>query len=248
MNCEAMQLQIGADPQASNDALEAHLLACARCTAFRRETRALDGQIRRALELPLEPLRSASNVVELRRPAAESAQIATAPRREGRPRAWALAASVALAVTIGLVFWSTQSQPALATAVVEHMALEPDSWNQHAPVPQSALDLVLRRSGVRLDRATAGEVVYAYSCWFRGRYVPHLVVQTSGGPVTVLVLRDEAVTREQRFEESGYTGLLLPVQGGALAVLAREQSAIDAAALNEAAQRVLQAVDFDAPS
>lgn len=247
MNCEATQLQIGADPQASNDVLEAHLLSCARCTAFQRETRALDGQIRRALELPLEPLRPAWNGVELRRPAAQSAGAAVS-RRLGRSRAWALAASVALAVTIGLVFWSTQSQPALATAVVEHMALEPDSWNQRAPVPQSALDLVLRRSGVRLDRATAGEVVYAYSCWFRGRYVPHLVVQTSGGPVTVLVLRDEAVTREQRFEESGYTGLLLPVQGGTLAVLAREQSAIDAAALNEAAQRVLQAVDFDAPS
>ena len=40
--------------------------------------------------------------------------------------------------------------------------------------------------------AGAGLVSYANSCVFRGHHVPHLVVQTEAGPVTVMVLVHES--------------------------------------------------------
>lgn len=138
-------------------------------------------------------------------------------------RRWAFAAGVLLVGVLAASFLALQPRDALAAALVEHMADEPESWTQRQPLPQSALDLVLRQGGVRLDRVAAGEVVYANACFLRGRYVPHLVVNTARGPVTVLLLRGEAVKRRVPFDEGGYRGVLLPVPGGGggIAVLAR---------------------------
>ena len=64
-------------------------------------------------------------------------------------------------------------------------------------------------------------VVYAMACPFRGRRVPHLVVQTSAGPLTVMLLAHEKVAERTEFSEHGYRGVLLPAGSGAVAVLSR---------------------------
>ena len=58
----------------------------------------------------------------------------------------------------------------------------------------------MERAGIRF-RSDAGMVSYAQSCRFRGENVPHLVVQTDAGPVTVMVLRNEKVTAPVKFAE-----------------------------------------------
>jgi hypothetical protein len=65
-------------------------------------------------------------------------------------------------------------------------------------------------------------VVYASACPFRGRVVPHLVVQTSHGPLTVMLLPHEKVRRRAEFEQHGMHGVLLPAGEGGIAVLARD--------------------------
>ena len=62
-------------------------------------------------------------------------------------------------------------------------------------------------------------VSYAQSCRFRGEKVPHLVVQTDAGPVTVMVLRNEKVTAPVKFAEQGYVGTILPAGPGSVAVI-----------------------------
>ena len=235
MNCESVRMQIGAEPASLGTELAGHLEQCPGCRSYREQMLQLDAQIRRALELPLtavSPVAVAptSNVREFRR---------------SRPhwvttRGWALAASVVLAVTLTLVFWSVRPQQALAAAVVAHMAEEPQSWGATRPVSPAMLAYVLRLSGVRLDAAASGEVVYAHSCWFRGRLVPHLVVRTAAGPVTVLVLKGERVRRALTFAEGGYSGMLQPYPGGAVAVLGRGE--MDVA---EALARVRQVLVLD---
>ena len=78
---------------------------------------------------------------------------------------------------------------------------------------------MLRDSRLRLSNG-AGMVSYASSCAFRGHRVPHLVIQTESGPVTVMVLVHEGVRKPVRFDEQGYRGVIVPVAGhGSLAVL-----------------------------
>lgn len=210
MNCQEARLHIGSQPHDMSAALAGHLQQCAACRGFRDEMTMLDGRIRRALEL-------------------EPRDLAAVPARKGHaPRVWAMAASLLVAVAAGMLVWTLRPADTLAAEIVAHVGGEPASWSQREPVPQSALDFVVRDAGIEID-ASDGRVVYAHTCVFRGRTVPHLVVSTAQGPMTVLVLRHERVESPQRFSEDGYTGLLLPSAGGAIAVLARGDADVEKA-------------------
>jgi hypothetical protein len=125
--------------------------------------------------------------------------------------------------------------------VVAHMAEEPDAWVNITPVPSEDLVPVLAAAHIAL-KPDAGMVSYAQSCLFRGHRVPHLVVRTDMGPVTVMVLAHESIATAQPFDEEGYRGVIVPVPGhGSLAVLARGRDA-DLAALEAVAARVRNAI------
>jgi Protein of unknown function (DUF3379) len=209
MNCEEARLLIGADPRAQLPELEAHVRECPGCTHFREEMRSLDGYLRRAMERPPPPVAGAR------------------PRRSPAPwRQWALAASVVLATLALIGVWLLRPSETLAREVVAHVEREPESWivAQHATAPE--IDKALRSAGVEL-MVTSDQITYAHSCWFRGHYVPHLVLQTAQGPATVMILRHEHVRARHPFHEDGFTGVIVPDGQGSLAVLTRGEGDVE---------------------
>jgi len=211
MTCDEARLQIGAEPSAASPELEEHLRACAACTRFHEEMLGLDADIRRALQQPPE----------------------VAARRARRRRAlWqelALAAGLVLAMAAGLSVWLLRPSDTLAHEVVVHVQGEPESWlaTQHASSGEIAA--ALRGAGVELE-LTSDRITYAQSCWFRGHYVPHLVVQTTQGPATVMILRHEHVAARRSFHEDGMSGVIVPAGAGSIAILARGGGNLDAVA------------------
>ena len=203
--CRHARIAIGGEPHGLAPEVAAHLATCAACRQFHTETLALDARVRAALELPLTGFRKA----------------APPPARR-----FALAASVVLAMLVGGGFWLVWPQRALAGEVIEHVSHEGGSWNAHDVLPASALAAVLQKAGVHFD--TSMPVVYASPCPFRGRPVPHLVVQTANGPMTVMLLAHEKVASRQEFSEGGYQGVLLPAGEGSVAVLMRNVAVPDA--------------------
>jgi Protein of unknown function (DUF3379) len=202
---------IMSDPHDQDPDLRAHRDSCAECRAFTEQLLRFEARLERALLVEI-PVKAA--VLPFAR------QIGAARNS----RRWlALAASVALALVIAGGIWLTLPQSSLAADVVAHMAGEPDAWRRtDVPVANSELNTVLRDSKLRLKQ-DAGIVSYASSCEFRGHKVPHLVVQTQSGPVTVMVLVHEPVRNPERFDEQGYRGTIVPVPGhGSLAVLMRD--------------------------
>ena len=196
--CRHARLQIGGDPQGLPPEVAAHLPTCAECTRFRAETLALDGRLRAALELPLPRFRKA-----------------VPPARR-----FALAASVVLALDVAGGVWVFGPQPALADEVVAHVLDEADSWDQQKLLPPSAIADVLRTAGVEFDATLP--VVYAYACPFHGHRVPHMVIQTGNGPMSVMLLAHEQVSKRTEFAENGLHGVLLPAGRGSVAVLMRQ--------------------------
>ena len=58
-----------------------------------------------------------------------------------------------------------------------------------------------------------------------GTTCPHLVLQTTQGPATVLLLRHEQVSTRRAFHEGGMSGIIVPAQGGGgIAVLERSNA------------------------
>jgi uncharacterized protein DUF3379 len=207
MNCEAARLLIGAQPGADTAQLEEHLQGCAACRTFREEMRTLDADIRRALEL--------------------APQAARTPRRLRAPwRRWALAASVLVAMAAVLGLWLLRPSDTLARAVVAHVQAEPESWLDAHDVTARSIAEALNSGGVALD-VTSAHITYAQSCWFRGHYVPHLVLQTTRGPATIILLRHETVSARRAFHEAGMSGVLVPAGQGSIAVLARGGDELD---------------------
>ena len=203
---------IMADPHDADPELRAHRASCAECRAFTEQLLRFEARLERALLVDIVP--KAAVLPFARRPAAAG------------PRRWmAMAASLLLALVIAAGVWLTLPQRSLAADVVAHMAGEPDAWRlTDVPVPDADLNAVLEESKLRL-KPGAGVVSYARSCDFRGHEVPHFVVQTQSGPVTVMVLVHEAVRNPKQFDEQGYRGTIVPVPGhGSIAVLMRDSS------------------------
>jgi Protein of unknown function (DUF3379) len=216
-----------ADPHNADAEVRAHREACAECRAFTEQLLKFESRLERALRVEIP---STADVLPFARKRGEAAY---APRRR-----MAIAASVLLGAAIVGGVWLTLPQSSLAAAVVAHMAGEPDAWQRtDIAVPKPELADVLKDSKLRL-KPDAGIVSYASSCTFRGYHVPHLVVQTASGPVTVMVLVHESARRPTQFASEGYRGTIVPVPGhGSIAVLMRD-SGISADEIERVAARV----------
>jgi hypothetical protein len=239
IDCAHYRRALLAQPHDADPALHEHLATCRDCTLFTERALRFESELLRALRVEpprAQPLRAEPpRVVPLR---------AKRPRgplgfRTGWP---AMAAAVLMAVVVAGGLWLGVPRASLAADVVTHMREEPQAWRRtDEPVPSAALQKVLRDSHLRLA-AGAGVVSYASSCGFRGHLVPHLVIQTESGPVTVMVLVHESAARPVQFDEQGYRGVIVPVAGhGSLAVLTRGP-ATDFGTIEQIEHRVLDAI------
>ena len=198
-----------ADPRSDKPELAAHRAKCDHCNAFATRLLAFEARLERAIRDDPKPT---ADVLPFGRPASR-------PTR--RPRWLALAASIVVGVLAAGGFWVAAPRSSLAADVVKHMVHEPQAWNPHEPVPAGVLDSVLKRANMSFD-PHAPTVTYASACEFRGYLVPHLVVQSAHGPVTVMVLVHETVAKPSKFDEQGYRGTIIPIPGhGSIAVLVR---------------------------
>lgn len=223
MQCSEFRQQAGADPQHLSAEAAAHCAQCIACAAYLQQMQQLDGLLKRALEISVPPVRVAAPLHR---------DLASKPS----PQRWfALAASVLLSIAFGAV-WLASPQPSLAAAVIEHVEDEPDAMvTTSSRVTPAQLSDVLRRAGMRL-KSGAQSVSIARTCAFRGATIPHLVVQTQEGPVTVLVLPHEHVDSAENFTEEGYQGTILPSGPGAIALIAASDTAFKEAAARVAAE------------
>ena len=208
MDCLQFRRTAGADPQHLDAAAQAHAGACPGCAGHLRELRSLDARILAALDVPV-PVPGVAAV-------GPSVPVAGLLDR----RRWmALAASIVGGVLVGTLLWVGGPRNSLAVDLVEHLGHEPEALVvTERPEDAAVLDEVLERGGIRL-RPEIGTVSYANTCVFRGRRVPHLVVQTERGPVTVMVLRHERPAGPQSFDEQGVAGRIVPAGPGSIAVL-----------------------------
>lgn len=241
MNCTEYRRLLLTDPGHPSAEMRAHAAACHDCMQYTERALRFEGRLERALRVDIGESPGGGTAARAPRGVTGSPQ---RRRPRLRRRGLAIAASVLLAIFGAGLLWLAAPDRSLAAAVVDHMADEPDAWLRTGiPVPEPKLDAVMSEAGAHL-RPGAGLVSYVHSCEFRGHQVPHLVVQTAAGPVTVMLLVHESVRSAMHFNEQGYRGMIVPVPGhGSLAVLERDPNT-DLQAVDAVAVRVLNALDW----
>jgi len=203
MGCLEFRQRCGAEPDCELPAFTGHERECAACAAHARQLRELDASILQALRIPVRTPRRAS-----------PANLAGAPRR-----LLALAASLVLAVGLATGVWLSLPQEALASAVLGHVDHEREAWlASETPVAREVLEAVLDAGKASMPQST-GLVTFARTCPIRGKPVPHLVIQGQQGPIMLLLMPEEPVPAPVPLERPGYTGIIVPVSGGSIALV-----------------------------
>jgi len=223
MTCLEFRRCVGAEPFAEDPGIEAHRRECGPCARHQDDLRAMDGVIRRALAVNPPP---------------RAADAVAAPAGTTRRRLFAIAASLVAGAAVGVVLLVSVPRASIAREVIGHVAHEPGAVNPTAPLAPVALAAVLDPDGTRL-RGGIGDVTFAARCVFDGHVVPHLVVQTPEGPVTVLMLRHRTIAGPLRIDRQGYRGVVLPAPKGAIAIVGTGIADIDGVA-----RTVFEAVDW----
>jgi hypothetical protein len=238
VNCLEFRRHAGAEPFSADVAAAAHRHACPACARYQDEMQAMDRLLGKAMRIDTQRQRVAAEGSD---PAAGSDPTHGGRRAPTLHRRWfALAASLVGGVLVAATLWFSYPSPTLAAEVIGHAMHEPDAWSADQPLGAGALAEVLEPNGVRL-RPGAGSVTFAKRCLFEGRIVPHLVVQTAAGPVTVFLLGHRSVEAAMRVEEDGYSAVVLPAPRGSIAVVGRNGARIEAIA-----HQVFSAVEWEA--
>lgn len=222
MNCEDYRLAITADP--SREDGSAHVAACPDCRGYRDELRVLDRRIDRALRI---------SVPELRMPDLPdidtSGVVALPERRRFTSPAWlAVAATLVLAAFVGIrMIGGNVTYASLADEIVAHLDHEPYALRvTDEPVSERRLAKVVPADVASMNH-DAGLITYAQTCVINGKKVPHLVIQGERGPVTILLLPDEAIDDAVELEGESINGVLLPVGGGSVAIIGERNEELE---------------------
>lgn len=220
--CIDYQTAAAADPEFEDES--GHVASCAECGAFRDEILALNASLLAAMDIKVPKL----TLPDL--PVLDTQSITTmSERRDFSKPAWfALAATVLLAAVVGIrMTGMTETHGTLEEQVLAHVDNE----------ASAVLASTTRVSDGQLARAVPqhlaamnhdiGLITYAQSCRINGKEVPHLVLQGEYGPVTILLMPYERVTKASTFEGVNVKGVILPVGDGSIAIIGDRQENIE---------------------
>lgn len=220
MKCHEVQTLLGGEPQSTHAEMLEHVNTCAECNEYRQQMLRMDDLIRKALTIPVDTPAKAT------------------PLRTPRFGGWQIAASLLASIALAGSLWIASTQDSLAEQLVKHAEHESFAIvsTDHRVDPQE-VNAVLSQAGI--DLKDQAEVSFAASCDFGRHRVPHLVVQTDEGPVTVLILAHEERSNSiQEIHERGYDGVIVPAPRGVIAVLGKEVP------VKKAAEKVLGAIEY----
>ena len=222
MTCNDYQEALTANPAFEDES--GHLDSCASCQAYRAEMVAFDEKLAAAMDIYVPEL----TLPEL--PKLETGNVVSLASRRGIPKpAWfALAASVLLAAIIGFRMTAVEeSYGTLKEQVLAHVDNELGALRvSSVPVSDNRLARTVPDNIATMNH-DAGLITYAQSCTINGRSVPHLVIQGEHGPITILLMPDEKVSRAITLDGVNIQGIILPVGGGSIAIIGDREEQLD---------------------
>ena len=222
MNCKDYKEALTADPGFEDES--GHVDSCASCQAYRTEILALDAKIAVAMSINVPDLK----MPELPDLEADKVVSLAARRRMPKPVWFALAATVLLAVFIGVRTPDMSSMGGtLEEQVIAHLDHEPGALRvTNTPVSDSRLQEVVP-GDVAVMNHNAGLITYAQSCIINGKTIPHLVIQGEYGPVTILLMPDEKIDEAKSLDGINVQGVILPVGNGSIAIIGHREEQLD---------------------
>lgn len=243
MKCHEYREAIATDPSGSFDGGDDHATACPSCRRFREEMRELDVRIAAALAIDVPLLRTPEFTPA---DATASAKVDLHAGRKGTATlpVWiGIAAVLVVAAFLGTRLLAPEvALPSLAEQIVAHMDYEQDSRRiTSVAVPEQTLRQVMSDDVSTMD--TGRELVtYAMSCVINGRAVPHLVIQGTSGPVTLILMAEEKIDDAIPLSGDNVHGVIVPVGNGSVAIIGEREEQLSE--IDEIGERIVESVTW----
>jgi len=213
MNCLEFHREKLADPRRLSAEAQAHAQACASCAAFARSVDESDQRLEEALASPV--------------PDGLADRIILRSRTKNRAwRAWALAASVVLAVAVGLSFVREPKNAAdqYARLAIEHVMMEPESLTTVRNADPPALRTIVQDFGGTL-KALPGTIRYIRLCPVEDGTGWHIVFETPEGLATLILVPEKPLRATQSASAGGWNAMARPAGGGYYAIVTASAAA-----------------------
>lgn len=213
MDCLEFRRRLGAEPQSRNPELLAHRESCAACAAAWERAHAFERELQVALAVPV-PAGLADRVL-----LAQATGERQHAMRRRRHVAFALAASLLLALGVGGYTWRQVDARSLPALAVAHMPGEIRSLDLVQPIGAPAIAAGFADRGVSLRGPAPADVTYVHDCPVGPYKTVHLVSRIAGTPVAVLYLPHKQVAQARDFHRDGWHGRIVPLAHGTLVML-----------------------------
>ena len=204
--------------------MRVHRLGCVFCADLFREQAAFDGQVRRALEVPV-PREFAGRILDTVHAAGSAA-----PRlNAGRRRFLAAAAVGAGAIGIGLFVRYGQDDP-MAMACIQFVVKEEAKSIMMGAMPRDQAGAALATSLPleRLERI--GKVMHVSPCPFQGSTAYHVVLMVPQDKVTLLVMPDSRLSARGYARHDGMYASVVPLSRGSVGIVGSSASVVESVA------------------
>lgn len=219
MNCIEFRRLLLTEPLNRQAEFEEHRRGCAACAGAAAQSARLERLIEAGIRVPVPEDLSAKILLRhaFRRP---------------EPSRWpfrlALAASLLLGVLLNAgIRWEDARLESVEREVATMVNMATYAMAANRPIDDHQLDQALQVVGARAE-GTVGAATFASQCVVRGKLAGHLVVREDGfSPVTIFVIPDRVVTDRETFREAGWSGVLVPVGKGTIAVLGAGEDVVN---------------------
>lgn len=150
-------------------------------------------------------------------------------KRQKQWRNWlgsSIAAALILAFSLSLTLPKTQDSALLTQEVLQHVHDDTHALNIRMNVPKTNIDTMLASYGGKLN-GPIGQVTFLGHCIIGGHTGVHMVLNTSKGVVTVILLPSQTIDGPTSLQDNQLKGLVYPAQKGSIAVVSEYLEAIE---------------------
>lgn len=212
MNClDYRRILLAGDGE--TDAMRVHRLGCVFCSDLFKEHAAFEGELRRALEVPI-PADFAGRVVDSLQARGPAAPV----RRADRRRFLAAAAVGAGAAGIGLYAWLGRDDP-MAMACIDFVMKDEAKSLMMGAMPHAEAERMLADTLPLAKIERIGQIRHIAPCPFGNGTAYHVILMVPQGKVTLLVMPDTPMPARGRATHSGMHASVVPLRKGSVGIV-----------------------------
>ncbi|NOY65818.1 MAG: DUF3379 domain-containing protein [Gammaproteobacteria bacterium] len=220
INCiDVRRLLLSNPADLEKDTLQ-HLNICPSCKKAALDASGFDDRLLSALKVPVPD--GLANKILLTKGIHENLQ-------QRRARNWfrAVAASIVLTTSIIVSLMYPDSPASVSDIALAHIKAEPHHLQDRKNIKLTKLDKIIKPFNMKIN-ISSQRIHYAGTCKIRRSIGAHIVIQGKKAPLTILLMPDEKVSSRQTINEDNFSGIIVPVKNGSIAIIGDKQEDLNA--------------------